>query len=214
MGAWGEGNFSNDVAMDFLDRLSSMACLRRPIDNAINNTSDQIEADLAAEALAAADLLACMIGRSAPDQPEQVAGLLEKLGKPPPDLLNDAKAATSRILSNSELADLWSEGDSESWASVIADLLERLSTETPYDSKSKPSPSKGGFICSICEDTIPDKEIVRAEFGYLSMPGVTMGRYFHRKCIVSNFEPPHFDKTGEVLGSLKRKIKRYLRKMA
>lgn len=211
MGAWGEGNFSNDVALDFLAEVSSMQDLRRPLDESVRRGLDNLDADLAAETLAAADLLASMLGRPAPDEPEHVATLLAKLEKPTADLLATAKTAASAILANSELADLWREDDFLPWESVINDLLARLSTETSYEAKPKPAMSKGGFVCSICEEIIPDGEIVRAEFGYLHMPGITMGRYFHRTCIVSNFESPHFDKTGEVTGSLKRQIKKYLR---
>ena len=211
MGAWAEGNFSNDVALDFVDNLKTIEQLFQPIKSAASSASDLIDADLAAEALAAADLVASLLGRPAPDEPEHAASVLAEFGAPSDELLASTRAAVSAVLTNSELAELWNEGDGAAWEHVIDDLLARLDKDTPYKSAPKPAPAKGGFICSICGDIIPQAEIVRVEFSYMNMPGTSMGRYFHRTCIESNFEPPHFDESGGVPGSLKRKIKRFLR---
>ena len=212
MGAWDTGNFSNDSALDFVAGISVVGDLQRAIEAVAASEEAEIDSDIATEALAAADILASMIGRPAPDQPDTIEKLVAKFGKPPTALLANARGAVGRIREKSELRDLWEEADSEEWIDVVSDLIERLDPDAEYTAKPAPAPIKGGFICSICDEIVPDDEMVRAEFGYALMPGVTMGRYFHRQCVETNFEPPFYDEKGEMRGALKKKIKKFLAK--
>ncbi len=210
MGVWGTGNFSNDTAVDFFDSIASMDDLMRPIHSVTAEPLDSVDADLASEALAAADLLAGILGRPATDLPKEAQTLITKFDQPSIALLTQARDATVRVLESSELAQLWGEEDGPAWQDVIGDLLERLDPNTEYKSKDHAIPLEGGFVCSICETFIPDHELTNVEIDIANMPGITSGWYFHRSCIEDNFEPPHFNKHGAVEDPLKEQIEQFL----
>lgn len=210
MGAWNPGNFSNDIALDYVSRIASMDDLKRPIDSIVSGLLDYIDADLACEALAAADLLAGMLGRPATDLPEKTHDLLSTFSEPSPDMLTLARTAAARILEDSELAELWNEEESQAWNDVVGDLIQRLDPNTIYESQESELPVEGGFICSVCEEIIPDSEMITVEIGFPNMPGITMGTYFHHSCLEANFKPPYFSSDGAVEDALKKQIERFL----
>lgn len=210
MGTWNTGNFSNDVALDYISEIASMDDLNRPINSIVSGSLDYVDADIACEALAASDLLAAMIGRPAKDLPEKTQDLLSKFNKPSTDMLTLARTATAHILEASELVELWNGEDSEAWKDVVGNLLQRLDPDMAYEPQSRETAVEGGSICSICEEIVPDDELIRAEIGFPNMPDITMGWYFHRSCIEANFRPPYFSKQGEIQDSLKEQIEQYL----
>ena len=71
-GRLGHRNFSNDSALDYVADVSAVEDLQRAIEAVPVDPEKEIEADSATQALAAAEILASMIGRPAPDQPEEV----------------------------------------------------------------------------------------------------------------------------------------------
>jgi Domain of unknown function (DUF4259) len=210
MGAWNPGNFSNDTALDFVSEIASMDDLKRPIDAIVSGLPDYIDADLACEALAAADLLAGMLGRPATDLPEETPDLLSNFGEPSADMLTLARTAAARIVAASELADLWNEEEGQAWNAVVDDLMQRLDPATPYESQISEIPVEGGFICSICEGVIPESDMKTVEIGFPNMPEFTMGTYFHGSCLEAKFEPPYFSSEGSVEDALKTQIERFL----
>lgn len=210
MGAWNPGNFSNDTALDFVFSIASIDDLKHPMDSVVSGSLTCIDADLACEALAAADLLAAMLGRPATDLPVETERLLSKFRMPSKELLSLARAAADGVLETSELADLWNEEDGQAWKDIIGDLIQRLDFDTPYESQKRETIDEGGFVCSVCEEIIPDSAKINVEIGFPDMPEITMGSYFHRSCIEVNFKPPHFSKQGNVMDSLKKQIERYL----
>lgn len=129
MGAWGTGVFDNDDALDWFDALE-----RRGADavlvalQTVPQEDDFIEAPQANEALAAAEIVAAARGRPAADLPGEATDWVQAHGPAIGDELVDlAIGAVTRIREDSELKDLWEEGDSAAeWLAVVDDLLARL----------------------------------------------------------------------------------------
>ncbi len=129
-GAWGEGSFENDDALDWVAE-----CTRSNGINAVVLTFDAalqatyIEAPEGAAAVAAAEVVAAALGKPSKDLP---AGLQAWLRRQHPRqlarLAPTAKKALARVQDPkvSELRQLWSEEKSSKWTAVIAGLEARL----------------------------------------------------------------------------------------
>ncbi|WP_143306115.1 DUF4259 domain-containing protein [Chitinophaga vietnamensis] len=130
MGAWGTRNFENDGSQDWIfdiidnkDGGSVADALARIINNI-----ETLEISDCEEALAAAEVVAALIGRASEDFPEVP---LEKL-----DILNligtralrtQAVNAVNKIIAGSEMKNYWSDaGQLEAWEAVQAGLVKRL----------------------------------------------------------------------------------------
>ncbi|GAB3745156.1 hypothetical protein GCM10027594_23790 [Hymenobacter agri] len=134
MGAWGHRNFENDSAMDFVGDF-----LESPTEVAVSDTlgfvidasadGEYIEVGEASAALAAAEVVAAVIGQAAADLPEELrAGIAEMHFEINPKLVSKARKAVSVILRKSELQELWAEaGEMNDWQQVQSGLLARLS---------------------------------------------------------------------------------------
>lgn len=138
MGAWGAGSFDNDTALDWLDDLAR-APGTRAIRQALEHVSDNdgyIDADEASAALAAAELVAGLLGQPPARLPEAAA---EWLGAPPRDAPAEARAlqplalvAVNRARTISELRDLWEESKhAADWKQALDDLERRLRAALP-----------------------------------------------------------------------------------
>jgi hypothetical protein len=129
MGAWGVGTFENDDALDWLGDLTAtadLAVLAETLDAIVSSTG-YLDAPACSAALAAAEVVAALRGQAGGDAPEEIAAFI--LGKPQPDaaLVSAARSAVARIAQNSELLELWTEGDDlASWQASLADLTRRL----------------------------------------------------------------------------------------
>jgi hypothetical protein len=130
MGAWGVGTFENDDAGDWVYRLEEsedltllMETLRPAADPA-----GYLEGPASAEALAAAEVVAALAGRAAPDLPEEVqAWVKAHRQKVPGDLRQLALRALDQVAGDSELKELWQETDEmEAWADRVQELRGRL----------------------------------------------------------------------------------------
>ncbi len=132
MGTWGEKNFENDTAGDWIYDLEEQADVRSFLVETLQKVSgagkdDYIEASECYEALAAAEVICAMRSRPCTDLPDEVKAILEKHPvEPDVDLLALASDAAGRILADSELKELWDETEEDSWQKVIKDLIERL----------------------------------------------------------------------------------------
>ncbi len=126
MGAWGAGTFDNDDALDWLDDLMDGA--DDAIRDALESTgADPLEAPDASSALAAAEVVAAALGHPAADLPGEVSDWLEEHGtKQAAALAPLARQAVERVSANSELKDLWDEGDPAGWNAAVDDLRQRL----------------------------------------------------------------------------------------
>ena len=133
MGAWGHYNFDNDDATDlageFLNTGSEVTLLEALVPAA--EEEGYLEADVAAAALAAAEIVSAWRGHPGSDF---LPGLLDKvqhLDVSDEDELADlARRAVRAVVQESELRELWEESpELAGWEAAQQDLLDRLARE-------------------------------------------------------------------------------------
>ena len=133
-GAWGTGAFDNDDALDWvweLESSSGVSVLEAALED-VTSSFFYISAPECSRAIAAAEIVAALIGNPGPDLPENVKSWVANN-----DVQIDAKtlelARTAVTLvrdsSKSELAALWrdSGANHDDWLASMSDLIERLS---------------------------------------------------------------------------------------
>lgn len=135
MGAWGVLAFDNDSACDWaydLENARDLKLVEAALDKVMKSGSNYLDSEDACSALAACEVLARLGGRPGYKNPYTetvdtwVAANHERI-RPPAELLDRARKVIDRILGeNSELPELWDEGDGEEWRAGVADLRERL----------------------------------------------------------------------------------------
>lgn len=133
MGAWGTGPFANDGALDWLIELTTGDGLE-PVTEAFvaveASAGDYIEADLGEAAVAAAEVVARLLGRPGPagdEEPELCEWLTAHSGLPVKRLTERALKVLGLLTGeNSELRELWDEAEDTAWLAAIADLKSRL----------------------------------------------------------------------------------------
>lgn len=133
MGAWDATSFGNDTANDWaygLEECDDLSYIDATFQKILDAGSDYIESSDAEKAIAAAEVLAWLLGRPTP-----VNAYTKKVAtwiaahpiQPPPALIQKALSAIERIEGeSSELSELW-EGVPE-WITSITDLRTRLGT--------------------------------------------------------------------------------------
>ncbi len=132
-GAWGTGPFENDGALDWAWELEASigpAVIVAALDSAADAKS-YIEAPSGSYAIAAAEVLAALVGKPSEALPPEVTAWTKNQSfKPSPDLLRNSRLAIANVMdaNRSELAQLWSEsGDlNQEWRSHLTDLSGRL----------------------------------------------------------------------------------------
>lgn len=134
MGAWDVGTFDNDTACDWayaLEGQPDTALVAATLAQVLAAGADDLDADVASEGLAAAEVVARLRGnwgeRNA--YTETVDRWVESHpGEPPAGLVAAALAAVDRVLTApSELLELWSESeDFGRWQEGMAALRRRL----------------------------------------------------------------------------------------
>ncbi len=129
MGAWGVGNFDNDDAADWVNELRELqgaGALKIALEEA--TSPGYLEAPACGAALAAAEIVASLLGNSAKALPDEVrkwvaANHIEV----DHDLLSLARAAVKRIKEDSEYQELFQDSEHyEQWLAVEDDLIKRL----------------------------------------------------------------------------------------
>ncbi len=162
MGAWGTGHFENDDAMDLIAEVQGPDDLDRILRSAAESEEASVDATVASEAMAAAEIVAAMMGRASDDCPEELTKRLDPLGAPAPALVMLAQESVSRVLMDSELVDLWAESDEvEAWNRSVTDLIERLNGSVGKASPKKKSKNDEiNAICPFCQETIGSDEAV------------------------------------------------------
>jgi hypothetical protein len=134
MGAWGTGIFDNDDARDYANGIidgRGIGGLERTLDRVLGIGAGYLEAPDSSEALAAADMIACLLGRPGDVTPysEKLDAWVKKVKTTPGNqLLDKARQAVNRVLTEpSELLELWQESDEfEIWKTSIEALSKRL----------------------------------------------------------------------------------------
>lgn len=130
MGAWGVETFENDSALDWvfeLEGAKDLSILERAL-TTVTDSTEYLEADTCCDALAAAEVVAALLKSPAPHLPQEVQSFVERIQiQPPPFLVGLAKQAVQRVKSDSELKELWEEGDDpDGWIRSIDALATRL----------------------------------------------------------------------------------------
>src|SRR5882672_8159005 len=138
MSAWGAGSFENDAASDWIgDLLESKDA--SPVRAALNRVKEhdglkrkrflgicmqrqkqKLPADTAGNGLAAAEIVAARFGHPPPKLPNGVAEWLEQHSSLfEPELVVIARQAVNKIKTDSELQQLWEEGDARQWHNAV-----------------------------------------------------------------------------------------------
>jgi hypothetical protein len=148
MGAWGADSFQNDSALDWLGDLCErddaslvQTTLSRVVEHGGTKQSsasfverlfgrrrrtDWLTAKVASQALAAAEVVAAWRGRPSATLPDNLLAWLQRNTSFTQDIVPLAKQAVSIVKTNSELKDLWEEGDVSKWKTAIENLEQRL----------------------------------------------------------------------------------------
>jgi len=131
MGTWDPTSFGNDTSNDWaydLEECSDLSYIERALQKVIDAQGGNVGARLAEEAIAAAEVLAWLLGR-----PSKIDAYTKKIATwvaanpiaPANEISSKALAVLERILQPpSELLDLW-EGDPR-WLVAMQDLRSRL----------------------------------------------------------------------------------------
>lgn len=127
MGTWDIGPFDNDTAADFSAQVDEAAAqdkaavLLAAFREVTEADGDYLDSDLAAEAVAAAALVAAQCPGG--DPVTTAYGPDEPIPALPADLRPLAVAALDRVLGeDSELLELWEESDGEEWKTGVLRL--------------------------------------------------------------------------------------------
>jgi hypothetical protein len=130
MGAWGNGSFENDRALDWAREMLAGDQPLAAVEFALDESTgvDYLEADEGSAAIAAAEVVAGLAGRSRGTMPEAITAWVTKQPEPTDELLALAIKAVRRVLADdSELRELWEEGDEgDDWRGDVEELLECL----------------------------------------------------------------------------------------
>ncbi|HAS6175804.1 TPA: DUF4259 domain-containing protein [Vibrio vulnificus] len=137
LGAWSEDNFGNDSASDWiweLEKSKGVNTLLSPIQSVVNE-NDYLEVDICSEALAASEVIAAAITNDHTLLPDEARNWLNRkqgwlIGRKPQITAEHAKQAlraVQKILSSSELQELWEEdGVNEKWREIQSNLIAKL----------------------------------------------------------------------------------------
>jgi len=132
MGAWSHKPFDNDDANDWaygLEGVKDFSYIEETLDNVLE-ADGYLEAPSASEAVAAVEVLARLLGKGiqSGSYPVEVDRWIETVSVTPnPALLQKASQALERILGeDSELRELWEDGDFTGWQNSITALQRAL----------------------------------------------------------------------------------------
>ena len=147
MGTWAVDSFGNDLALDMVLVLcqgGTPAVVRAALERIIEegkprqpsligrllrrqSTEPYPEADVAMEALVAAEIVACWLGHPPRELPEGLGEWIEQHRDAyRPELAQLARQAVLVVKTISELKDLWEEAGAAEWYGVIEDLERRI----------------------------------------------------------------------------------------
>lgn len=129
MGTWGTSTFDNDAAADFAESFlekPNEAVLYEALATAAEEEG-QVDADDASVALAAAEIVAAILGKPAQDLPPGLIPAIVHLDADGEDLRELAEQAVKVVLEKSELQEQRAAGDEyANWQDLQQNLLTRL----------------------------------------------------------------------------------------
>lgn len=193
MGAWGAGGFENDAALDFVATIEGVDDLVAAF---ASEPGKKIDADTASVIIAAAECVAAMLGRPADDIPKDLAVRLLGFGKPEPALLETTRNHVSRVISHSELSELWADADNPGEFNLaMTGLIDRLNPDIKPKAKKgrKEKPQFNRSPCAFC-----DKPMGEAAFGMFDLSvdlgngyPIRLGKWAHLACLNARLHPAH-----------------------
>lgn len=200
MGAWGSGGFENDTALDWAEGVESVADVRTALDRLKAEAGALIDADLACEAVAAAETVAMLMGRASHDFPKRLRERLQGSGSPDDNLYHQARDAICRVMRQSELAELWEEAAGETgindWHVAITGLVDRLNPDIAFTPWEPPDIAQTGAKsvadCCFCDAPIPAGAhfaMSLYDFSDQMRPGQTLS--FHLPCLNARLHHKH-----------------------
>ena len=132
-GAWDMGSFDNDDALDWVYELESTSDLSVIITalTAVANNDSYIQAPTGSAAVAAAEVVAALLGNAHPQLPPEVVAWVDGRSLSRDNELVDlARKVIAAVQhpTNSELAQLWGESGEylADWKAGLSDLDQRL----------------------------------------------------------------------------------------
>lgn len=127
MGTWGTGSFENDNACDWLFDLQRSADLK-VVKAALTPPKGFLEAPDSELVLAGAEIVAAGLGRPLPRLPERATQWVKThSGLDFASLVAAAREQIARVLTQSELKELWQDSEQlEDWLPHVNDLVSRL----------------------------------------------------------------------------------------
>lgn len=133
MGTWSYYNFDNDAAADFAEdfrETPNEATLYEALATAAEEEG-YLEIDEASQALAAAEIVAAILGKPAADFPPGLLPAVAHVDAADSDDLRElAEQAVEAVLQKSELQEEWAGSeDYGNWQKLQQDLLARLKDE-------------------------------------------------------------------------------------
>lgn len=211
MGAWGCGPFDNDDALDFAGEIKCIADLERVLEGVVDNTL--MDAGLASRIVVVAECVAAMHGHRHKTMPIELANMVHGFGKPSLDLYERTREQLSHVISLSELAELWAEGEGPNEFHIeMTDLVDRLNspvkkTRTPRNKKLKPNQSP----CMMCNKPMGEEEFsmfdICLDDGY---GAARLGGFAHLACLNAALHPrfmiQNWQFSDEMLDRLQAKI--------
>jgi hypothetical protein len=125
MGAWGHQFDENDDAADWLADFADAPSWTK-CQLALQFADEYIEADAASCAIAAAEVVAAGLGKPNPGLDNAIAQWAAQNSDGAKTLRQTASAAVVKTEDESELQELWEEGDGADWHDTLDDLKSRL----------------------------------------------------------------------------------------
>lgn len=130
MGAWGIGSFDNDDALDWvieLEAADDSAILDAAFNTILDDTAQYLDAPDCCSAIAAAEVVAALLGKPDDALPEDVQVWVSARPAIDDTLTARARQALASILKVSELKELWEEVDEyDQWLAAVNGLIGRL----------------------------------------------------------------------------------------
>jgi hypothetical protein len=129
-GTWAMTGFGNDAALDWVEnslKPSGAPAVKSAIFNVLRSQG-YLDADRCCVAIAACEVLAAARGRRGADLPEEVAAIAEELpAKFVEALREDGRKCLDRILTDSELRELWADAKQlPGWEKTMRELQSRM----------------------------------------------------------------------------------------
>ena len=136
MGTWGVGVFENDNACDWayeLEESDDLSVIESALDSVLDSGADYLDADVAEEGLAAAEVVACLQGNCS-HKNAYTESIQAWIAAHPfqvnAELAQKAAKVVERVVTDpSELKELWGESEEpDEWETVVAGIRERIIT--------------------------------------------------------------------------------------